>query len=127
MCIHLISPRGPHAAEQQAKTDPLTDINNRQAFFFHGEQVLHYYERHELALSVLVIDIDHFKAINDSLGHIAVDVVLQRTGELFLKSFRRSDIYGRIGQEPGSGTDNRHAFRIRDLTHPVRAAVDGAR
>jgi diguanylate cyclase (GGDEF)-like protein len=87
------------AADRQAKTDPLTGINNRRAFLDHGEQIIRYCERHEQALSVLVMDVDHFKSINDSLGHFAGDAVLRQVGEIILKLFRRSDVCGRIGGE----------------------------
>jgi diguanylate cyclase (GGDEF)-like protein len=87
------------AAELQAKTDPLTGINNRRAFLDHGEHIIRYCERHEQALSALVMDVDHFKSINDSLGHFAGDIVLRHVGEIILKLFRRSDVCGRIGGE----------------------------
>jgi diguanylate cyclase len=87
------------AADLQAKTDPLTGINNRRAFLDHGEHIIRYCERHELALSAIVMDIDHFKSINDTLGHFAGDIVLRHVGEILWKTFRRSDVCGRIGGE----------------------------
>lgn len=87
------------AAEQQAKTDPLTGLANRRAFLDHGEQIIRYCERHGLPLCVLVMDIDHFKAINDSLGHFAGDTVLRQFGEILGRLFRRSDVCGRMGGE----------------------------
>jgi diguanylate cyclase (GGDEF)-like protein len=87
------------AADLQAKTDALTGINNRRAFLDQGEQIVRYCERHELALSVLVMDLDHFKAINDSRGHNVGDMVLRQVGEIMRKLFRRSDVYGRTGGE----------------------------
>ncbi len=66
--------RGAHAAaDRQAKTDPLTGINNRRAFLDHGEHIIRYCERHDLTLAVLAMDIDHFKSINDTFGHFAGD------------------------------------------------------
>lgn len=87
------------AADQQARTDVLTGINNRRAFLNHGEQLIRYCERHELALSAMVMDLDHFKSINDSLGHLAGDTVLRQVGEIILTTLRRSDVCGRIGGE----------------------------
>jgi diguanylate cyclase (GGDEF)-like protein len=87
------------AADQQAKTDSLTGINNRRAFLDHGEQLIRYCERHELALSAMVMDIDNFKSINDTLGHLAGDTVLRQVGEIILTTLRRSDVCGRIGGE----------------------------
>lgn len=86
-------------ADQQAHTDALTGINNRRAFLSHGEQIIEYCKRHELTLNVIVMDIDHFKAINDSFGHAAGDAVLRFVGETIWTLFRRSDIFGRIGGE----------------------------
>lgn len=87
------------AADQQAKTDQLTGINNRRAFLDHGEQLVRYCQRHELPLAALVMDLDHFKAINDTLGHLAGDTVLRQVGEIIGTTLRRSDVCGRIGGE----------------------------
>jgi diguanylate cyclase (GGDEF)-like protein len=87
------------ASELQAKTDPLTGLANRRAFLNQGEQIVRYCERHELPLCVLVMDIDNFKAINDTIGHHAGDTVLRRVGEIIGKLFRRSDVCGRLGGE----------------------------
>jgi diguanylate cyclase len=87
------------AADQQAKTDPLTGINNRRAFVDQGEQIIRYCERHDLALCAMVMDVDHFKSINDSLGHLAGDSVLRQVGDIILTTLRRSDVCGRIGGE----------------------------
>lgn len=87
------------AADLQAKTDPLTGINNRRAFLDQGEQIIRYCERHELDVCALVMDVDHFKSINDTLGHFAGDMVLKYIGEKIRKLFRRSDVFGRIGGE----------------------------
>ncbi|MBI5785894.1 MAG: GGDEF domain-containing protein [Rhodocyclales bacterium] len=87
------------AADQQAKTDALTGINNRRAFLDHGEQITRYCERHELEISAMVMDLDRFKSINDGLGHLAGDNVLRHVGELLLTTLRRSDVCGRIGGE----------------------------
>lgn len=87
------------AADQQAKTDALTGINNRRAFLNQGEQIIRYCERHELALCAMVLDVDHFKSINDSHGHLAGDSVLRQVGEIILTALRRSDVCGRIGGE----------------------------
>ena len=48
---------------------------------------------------MLLIDIDHFKSINDSFGHAIGDTVLKQVGNLLRTTFRKSDVYGRIGGE----------------------------
>ncbi len=87
------------AADLLARTDALTGINNRRAFFDRGEQIVRYCERHGEALSVLLMDVDNFKSINDTLGHFVGDLVLQHVGSTLQASFRRSDVTGRIGGE----------------------------
>jgi diguanylate cyclase (GGDEF)-like protein len=87
------------AADQQARTDVLTGINNRRAFLDQGEHLVRYCERHELPLAAMVMDLDHFKAINDTLGHLAGDTVLRQVGSVIGHTLRRSDVCGRIGGE----------------------------
>lgn len=86
-------------ADLLAKTDALTGINNRRAFFERGQQLVSYCQRNERPLSILLMDLDHFKGINDSLGHGAGDTVLQHVADILLKVFRKSDVCGRIGGE----------------------------
>ncbi len=82
-----------------ARTDALTGLNNRRAFFERGEQLARYCERHGTPFSLLLMDVDHFKAINDSCGHAAGDAALGAVGELLRQQFRRADVCGRIGGE----------------------------
>lgn len=86
-------------AEHAAQTDVLTGINNRRAFFERADQLLSYCQRHQRPLCVLVMDIDHFKAINDTYGHHGGDMVLRQVGALLQSSFRAADLRGRIGGE----------------------------
>jgi len=55
--------------------------------------------RHEYPISMMVVDLDHFKAVNDNHGHAVGDLVLELTGELLNKSFRESDMVVRYGGE----------------------------
>jgi diguanylate cyclase (GGDEF)-like protein len=86
-------------ASHAAQTDVLTGINNRRAFFERADQLLSYCQRHQHPLCVLVMDLDHFKAINDTYGHHAGDMVLRQVGELLQTSFRAADLCGRLGGE----------------------------
>lgn len=88
-----------HIASLAAQTDVLTGINNRRAFFERADQLLSYCQRHQHPLCVLVMDIDHFKAINDTHGHHGGDMVLRQVGALLQTSFRAADLCGRIGGE----------------------------
>src|SRR5262249_25796744 len=62
---------------QQASTDPLTGIANRRYFIAQAEQELRRARRFERPLSVMMVDVDHFKPINDHHGHAVGDAVLQ--------------------------------------------------
>ncbi len=86
-------------AEQMAHTDDLTGLENRRAFFDQGQVLASYCERNGLPLSVVMIDADHFKQINDRFGHAIGDAVLRRLAEQLKESRRKSDVCGRIGGE----------------------------
>lgn len=86
-------------AEQMAHTDELTGLENRRAFFEQGQVLAHYCERNRLPLSVVMIDADHFKQINDRFGHAVGDAVLRHLAEQLQVSRRKSDVCGRMGGE----------------------------
>ena len=86
-------------ADRMARTDELTGINNRRAFMELGEQITRLCQRQGRPLSALLIDVDHFKQINDTHGHGAGDLVLQRVGALLTQQFRAADVCGRVGGE----------------------------
>ncbi|MDP9127985.1 MAG: GGDEF domain-containing protein, partial [Pseudomonadota bacterium] len=83
----------------QATTDELTDISNRRHFFSLAERELGRAQRFGRPLSILMIDIDHFKKINDTHGHAVGDEVLKAFVQRALESLRQSDIIGRLGGE----------------------------
>ncbi len=87
------------SAEQLAQTDFLTGLDNRRAFFEHGQVLSNYCERNQLALSVIMMDADHFKQINDRYGHAAGDTVLLQLAKLLKNTLRKSDVCGRMGGE----------------------------
>ncbi len=86
-------------AEEQARTDPLTGMKNRRAFFEHGQANDARAKRHKHIYSVIMMDIDWFKKINDSYGHSVGDQVLKLVAETILKTARKSDISARVGGE----------------------------
>lgn len=86
-------------ANHAAQTDELTGLKNRRAFFRQAEQTFDHCKRNRLPLSVLMLDIDHFKRINDSYGHQAGDQVLRQIGAVICDSIRDADICGRLGGE----------------------------
>jgi diguanylate cyclase (GGDEF)-like protein len=79
--------------------DPLTGCLNRRGFDQALEQTVSRAERRGGYLAVLAIDIDHFKAINDTIGHLAGDSVLRDLAGVLTRSSRGGDIVGRVGGE----------------------------
>ncbi|MFN3580311.1 MAG: GGDEF domain-containing protein [Pseudomonas sp.] len=83
----------------QAATDPLTGLNNRRQYETLFEHELARAKRKGKPLSLCIIDLDHFKRINDTWGHSAGDEVLRRIAGLCWDNFRSIDIIGRLGGE----------------------------
>lgn len=82
-----------------ASTDSLTGILNRRALFQRLEEAYKLSLRHNYPLSILMLDIDFFKRINDTWGHQAGDSVLTVTAETIRESIRDTDLLGRFGGE----------------------------
>jgi two-component system chemotaxis response regulator CheY len=83
--------------EQAARTDPLTGLPNRRAIEEWAEKQVRGAVRHGFPLWVALGDIDNFKAINDTFGHDAGDIVLKTFADMLRKNTRASDICGRLG------------------------------
>lgn len=77
--------------------DELTGLYNMRGFYLLGEQTLRLAQRAELPFSVLFIDLDGLKKINDDLGHNVGSSYLAATGELVMTCFRETDVKGRFG------------------------------
>ena len=91
--------RAHNISTRAAQTDELTGLMNRRAFFEQA-QVLYAQCRHnQQPLCALMMDMDHFKDINDTYGHQAGDQVLRQIGGVISASFRKADVYGRLGGE----------------------------
>lgn len=86
-------------AKQVAEKDYLTDLYNRRYFYQVGQNMVDITLRQGLTTFVILVDIDHFKNINDQYGHLAGDLVLKQLGQLFNKRVRQSDLIARIGGE----------------------------
>ncbi|GBD47053.1 GGDEF domain-containing protein [Methylopila sp. Yamaguchi] len=82
-----------------ANADALTGALSRRAFRDEAERALHLAARHSHDLSLVAIDLDHFKTINDRFGHASGDLVLQRSVAACLGQLRTSDFIGRLGGE----------------------------
>jgi diguanylate cyclase (GGDEF)-like protein len=86
-------------AEELSQKDELTGLKNRRAFFEQAGRALEQARRFCHPVSLIMMDIDHFKMINDNHGHAAGDRVLQAVADLFQKSVRQIDIVARMGGE----------------------------
>ena len=86
-------------AERLAQTDPLTGVLNRRAFFDHFEREWLKAERSHAPLSFLMLDIDFFKQLNDTHGHLAGDAVLRKLAQVMQSTCRAYDDIGRYGGE----------------------------
>ncbi len=84
-------------AEDLADRDTLTPTLNRRAFIRELHRTMSEVERYKTPAAVLYVDLDGFKALNDSFGHAAGDTVLKHVGRLLVDSVRESDIVGRLG------------------------------
>ena len=87
------------AADQLARTDFLTGINNRRAFFEYAKVISGQARRYNHPYVFIMIDIDHFKTVNDTWGHDAGDEVLKTVSNVISETLRESDILGRVGGE----------------------------
>ncbi len=86
-------------AERLSEIDPLTGINNRRGFYKVMEPILSTAIRNKRHLSLIMLDIDKFKLINDNYGHVCGDKVLEVIAKLLEKSARSGDIMARWGGE----------------------------
>ena len=121
-------------AEQQLRqlaiTDPLTGVLNRNGWAEQAERVLRHAQRHREPLSLLMLDLDHFKQINDQHGHEAGDEALRFFGQVLLCCRRSGDVIARLGGEEfcvllaNAGTAATLAFDQRLRTELERTAPD---
>lgn len=86
-------------AEEQSKKDELTGLDNRRSFFELGKRIFRQALRFEHPISVVMMDIDYFKHINDKYGHSVGDKTLQAIAQVLQRVMREIDIVARIGGE----------------------------
>jgi len=85
--------------EKLSRTDALTGLNNRMYLEIQIEQVFKRNKRDNTKACLIFIDVDHFKAVNDTHGHIVGDEVLKKVADIIQYSVREVDICGRFGGE----------------------------
>jgi two-component system cell cycle response regulator len=98
--------------------DDLTGATNRRHLDERLAGEIAYAKRHDAELALLLFDIDHFKAVNDSFGHPAGDVVLRGLGEAVRQTLRVEDVFARYGGEEFAilvrGIDSPHAMALAE-------------
>jgi diguanylate cyclase (GGDEF)-like protein/PAS domain S-box-containing protein len=85
--------------QRQASTDSLTGLHNRRSFYDYARREFSRSKRYALPLSVIALDIDHFKAVNDQYGHPAGDAVLCSVASHCREAIRDEDLVARTGGE----------------------------
>jgi diguanylate cyclase (GGDEF)-like protein len=107
-----------HHLRQIAAHDPLTNLLNRGAFKARAQVLLAQLAEKKLPAAVLMLDIDHFKQINDTYGHAAGDCVLKTFGRIAKENLRDADVTGRLGGEEFAvlltGPSCHHALAIAE-------------
>ena len=89
--------RAQDEIKKLATTDAMTGLYNRRQFFVLAEQEFERSLRYRHALSILMLDVDNLKAVNDTHGHLAGDLLIQTVADVCRKELRRIDLVGRYG------------------------------
>ncbi len=131
--LAMAKERTEHRHKTAAMVDPLTGIANRRSFLQEGNDLMKRHAADPRPAAVLLIDLDHFKSINDRFGHAIGDRVLQVFAEAAQSNLRSSDLVGRLGGEEfaavlyDAGREKALALaeRIRTSFAEAAAEVDG--
>ena len=83
--------------KSQALTDPLTMLNNRRSFEIEMARQLEISGRYKINLALMILDLDHFKQVNDTYGHPSGDVALREIASCLRSNIRKGDFLARIG------------------------------
>jgi diguanylate cyclase (GGDEF)-like protein len=121
------------ALKEQALKDSLTGLWNRRAIFAMLERETYRAQRDRFPITLVMIDLDHFKNINDSYGHLTGDEVLRETAGRLVEAMRPYDFAGRYGGEeflvvlpscsPQNGLQRAEHFRRAIAAKPVPTAI----
>lgn len=121
----IASSRLQSELRDQARIDPLTKVYNRRALEELGASELSRSTRHSLAVSVIILDIDHFKSVNDTHGHLVGDRVIASVAAVLTTNLRQHDIAARYGGEefvlllPSTSLDN-----ASDMAEKLRGNIE---
>ncbi|NLC37253.1 MAG: diguanylate cyclase [Alcaligenaceae bacterium] len=98
-CVMTAREHSLKALRHMAEHDTLTDLLNRRTFHQRAQEKLSQLKGQEKSVAILMIDLDHFKNINDTYGHAAGDEVLRITAKRLRKTIRSDDLCARVGGE----------------------------
>lgn len=109
------------------RTDALTGLNNRMKLDEALENEVNRAQRYQITFSIIMLDIDYFKKVNDTYGHLVGDQVLKKLSDLLKRTFRKTDIPGRWGGEEFlillPQQDRMHACMIAEK---LRSAIEAS-
>ncbi len=113
-------------SEEERYTDPLTGLKNRRFFQEYMATILPLASRTNSEIALLLIDLDHFKRVNDSYGHPKGDELLKKVADAMKKSIRKSDLTFRLGgEEFGIVLMNQSPIRNpQELIDKIRLAIE---
>lgn len=117
--------------EELARTDPLTGVSNRRGLADQASREIPRARRTGQPIALVMLDLDHFKAINDQLGHDVGDAVLRAVGALLRESLRPYDVAARLGGEefaaflPGCRLEDAAGIAERLRAGLARMAIPG--
>lgn len=122
-------------ARRVAAIDSLTGLPNRRAFMDASTKAIAHAARHGEALALLIVDVDHFKSVNDTYGHQVGDRAMVAIGAALAGELRQEDLVGRIGGEEfgvvlpqlSDSTALHVAERLRVAVRKVRVLANGQR
>jgi diguanylate cyclase (GGDEF)-like protein len=120
--------RKTKSLERETLLDPLTGVHNRRGYEKRIQEELHRYQRYEQSFSLVLIDIDQFKEVNDRFGHAVGDRCLKETVSTISPVLRESDFLARYGGDefviilPGTGKEG-----ARQTAERVRQRIQGTR
>ena len=124
-CLRLLTLGESADLERRATRDPLTGVANRALFLDTLEQTLQQSARYGRPTSLIVCDIDHFKTVNDTLGHAAGDRCLREISQALTGVVRGADLVGRLGGDEFAvlcpETDADGAWQLADR---IRGAIE---
>jgi diguanylate cyclase (GGDEF)-like protein len=127
ICLLLYIARRISSMESQIHAlslrDELTGLSNLRGFRLLAEQALRMAHRSQVPFSLLFIDLDKLKEINDSFGHSVGSKILSDTGQILLSTFRESDILGRVGGDEFAVAGQFSQAAINVAIHRLRDAV----